>query len=340
MDMSMSYSLSRKRGVALIVVGALIIGVAAVPARADLHFTEPMANAGLVYAGAPLSHEFTFENEGPETVSIMEARASCGCLKPRLARDVYRPGDKGGVLLEVNTLSQAPGQQTWVAALIYRTGNKSREMPLRLSARLVREVTVQPAALVAFADHLDHHDVVLTDIRPKSLEVLDVRASSVQLHVRVGKPSRDGSGRTSYKISLAVADDYPDGRHEEILDIYTDDPRYPDLRVPVTVIKHVQQRLAATPSQIDLVAPANQPFPARIVLLRDNRDQNVHIDQILSDDPAIVCYWAQGPGAMVTLRVRLDRALAAGEKIRSAIHVRIDQPVRETVTIPVECSVR
>jgi hypothetical protein len=341
MDMSMSCSLSRKRrGVALIVVGAMTIGVAAVPARADLHFTEPLATAGVVYAGAPLSHEFTFENEGPETVAILEARASCGCLKPRLGQNTYRSGDKGSVVLEVNTLSQAPGPHTWAVTLSYRAGNQAREMPLRLSARLVSEVTVQPAALIAFADKLDQHELVLTDFRAKSLEVLEVRASSAKLLARVGKVARDASGHFSHKIGLAVADDYPDGRHEEILDIYTNDPRYPDLRVPVTVIKHVQQRLAATPSQIDLVAPAGQPFPARIVLLRDNHDQTIHIDRILSDDPAIVCHWAQGPGAMATLRVRLDRTLAAGENLHSAVHVRIDQPVRETVTIPVACTVR
>src|SRR5207245_1547575 len=166
---------------------------------------------------------------------------------------------------------------------IYRAGNHAREIPLRLSARLVSEVTVQPASLIAFADKLDQHELVLTDFRAKSLEVLEVRASSAKLQARVGTVSRDPNGHSSRKIRLAVADDYPDGRHEEILDIYTNDPRYPDLRVPVTVIKHVQQRLAATPSQIDLVAPAGQPFPARIVLVRDNHEQNIHVDQILSD---------------------------------------------------------
>src|SRR5438105_15481320 len=134
--MSMFCSLSRKRrGAALLIVAPMIIGVAAVPARADLHFTEPAANAGVVYAGAALSHEFTFENEGPETVAIIEARASCGCLKPRLTQDAYRTGDKGAVTLDVNTLSQAPGPHTWAVTLIYRAGNHAREIPLRLSAR-------------------------------------------------------------------------------------------------------------------------------------------------------------------------------------------------------------
>jgi len=92
---------------ALNIAAVTTISAGPVPARADLRFTEPVANAGLVYAGVPLVHEFTFENQGPETVTIIEARASCGCLRPRLAPGNYRRGEKGGVILEVNTLSQA-----------------------------------------------------------------------------------------------------------------------------------------------------------------------------------------------------------------------------------------
>jgi hypothetical protein len=317
----------------------LVIGAACSPARADLRFPESAANAGVVYAGAPLTHAFPFENQGAETVVIIEARASCGCLKPRLAQKTYRPGEKGTVLLEVNTLSQAPGPHTWTVTLNYQTGNVLREMPLQLNARLVTEVTVQPAALVIFADKLAQHELILTDTRPEPLEVLEARASSGKLLTRIGEPTRDTKGHTHRDIHLALAEDYPDGRHEEILAIYTNDSRYSEIRVPVTILKHALQRLAATPSQVELVAAEGQPFPSRIVLIRDNEGQKVHIDRILTDDPAITCQWAPGPGAMATLRVRVNRVVPSGESFRSAIHVGIDEPVSETLTIPISCSI-
>jgi len=242
-------------------------------------------------------------------------------------------------MLEINTLSQAPGPHTWAVTLKYQTANVSRELSLRLTARLVREVTVQPAALVVFADKIAQHELVLTDLRAEPLVIREACASSGKLCARIGDPTRDVHGHTTWKIRLAVADDYPDGRHEEILHVYTHDPRYQDLRVPLTVIKRVQQRLAATPGEVVLVAPAGQPFPSRIVLIRDEQGQSVHIDEVLADDPAIIGQWAPGPGAMVTLRIRAEGRLLSGESLRSAVHIRIDQPIRETLTIPVTCTV-
>src|SRR5439155_26047203 len=119
-------ALSRKRLKFPIVNVVLILGASFVPARADVHFAEPIAEAGVVYAGAALAHEFIFENSGPQTVSILEVRATCGCLKPTLAQSSFRAGERGSVRLEVNTLSQAPGAHTWTVFVKYQTGNVSR----------------------------------------------------------------------------------------------------------------------------------------------------------------------------------------------------------------------
>src|SRR5437868_3375665 len=109
----MSVSTSSRR-LALNSVAALAISAAAVPARADLHFPEPVANVGVVYAGASLVHDFTFENQGPENVVILDARASCGCAQPQLPHGPFRPAEKGTITLEVNTLSQPPGPHAWI----------------------------------------------------------------------------------------------------------------------------------------------------------------------------------------------------------------------------------
>ena len=312
----------------------------AVPARADLHFAEPAAHVGVVYAGAALSHEFIFENQGPEPVAIIGARTSCGCVLPRLPQATYRQGEKGSVVLEVNTLSQAAGPHAWNVTLNYQIGSVRREMCLQLTARLLSEITIQPAALVVFADKIGQHELALSDCRPEPFAVRTVRASSDKLLPRISKASAASQGETTWKISLALADDYPDGRHDEIMDVYTDDPRYRDIRVPVTVIKNRHQRLAVTPSQVELVAAAGQPFPSRLLRIRDEQEQPVHIDQVWCDDPAILCEWSQKAGPLATVRVRAARTAIQGESLPTAIHVRIDQPIPATLTISVRCVVR
>jgi hypothetical protein len=324
---------------ALYLFAVLVLRAGPVPARADLQFHEAVADAGIVYSGVPLIHEFTFANHGPDTVVLIEARAGCGCLKPCFGQREYQPGQEGTLTLEVNTLSQAPGPHTWTVTLKYQSGTVVREIALQLTARLIAEVTVQPAVLIVFADRIAQHELCVTDSRARPLEVLDVRTSSAKLFPRLGDPTHDTRG-THRKIRLSVAEDYPDGRHEETVDLYTNDPRYPDIRIPVTLIKHAQQRFTATPSEVRLIAAAGQLFPSRIVLIRDELGQSVHIDEIAADDPAITVQWAPGPNLMATVRIRVGRTLAAGESLQSAIHIRIDRPIVETVTIPITCTVR
>jgi hypothetical protein len=300
-----------------------------------LHFSQPQADAGEVRSGTPLTHRFAFVNQGPDAVEIVETRAGCGCLTPTVARRLYQPGDEGCVLLEVNTLSQAAGAHTWAVQVRWRHGTTDGDIGLQLAARVVSEVSVQPAAVMIRAETAVGYDVVLTDRRPRPLTVTAAHTSNPRLQAnQVGK-AVDDQGRHAYTIHLTVAADYPDGRHDEVLSIYTDDPAYRELRVMVTILKRSRQRLAATPREVTLTAPPGQPIPSRIVLIRDADNQAVFIGDIFCDDPAITCKWAPGPGTAATLRIHVDHRRLAGDGLRSAVHVRIGQPVQEILTIPI-----
>src|SRR5262245_58493955 len=80
--------------------------LAAKIARAEFHVAEPRVDLGEVKSGAPLAHEYVFTNTGPETLEIEEVRVSCGCLKPGLESHSYKPGERGKLRIEVNTLTQ------------------------------------------------------------------------------------------------------------------------------------------------------------------------------------------------------------------------------------------
>jgi len=308
-------------------------------ARADLYFAEPQANGGTVRSAAPVIHHFTFVNQGPETVQITGVQGSCGCLKPQIAKSSYQAGEQGTLDLEINTLSQAPGPHSWSVRLSYQTGSQPHEVQLQFHARLITEVMVQPATLVVYAEKAAGHEVIVTDLRKRPLTVTDVRGSSAGLKPQVAERSRDRKGHTIYRIRLEVAEDYPEGRHDETLHIYSDDAVYADMKVPLTIIKRSPQHLSAAPDHVTLEAHDGQPLPARLVLLRDDSDRGIEIDQVMVDDPAITCTWARGPGNMVTLKVRVDRAQIQGNTLRSSVHIQIRKPTAETLTIPVSCTV-
>jgi hypothetical protein len=314
--------------------------VAAGLGRAELRFVEPQANAGTVYTGTRLVHRFAFTNKGPDAADIVEARPSCGCLTPQLSQSHLQPGEAGVLELEVNTFTQPAGPQAWTVHVKYQSSQRTYEIPLQLTARLIAEVTVEPAALVLAAEKASEQELLLIDRRAQPFTITAVGASSPGLQPRLAEQGRDAQGHHIGKIRMAVADEYPAGRHEEIVSIYTDNPAYRELRVPVTVIKHGPQRVTALPGEVTLTTAAGQPFPSRMVLLRDRDNQPVRIERILADDPALVCQWVPGPNNLASLRIRVERQQLTQNNLHSVIHVELSAPVRETLMIPVTCSQR
>ena len=304
-------------------------------ARADLLFTEPRADVGEVKSGAPLVHEYAFTNSGPETVEIEEVRVSCGCQKPELESRSYKPGESGKLRIEVNTLTQGIGPHAWRTTVRYRRGGEEGERELLLSATVAAEITVEPPELEIFADRAISHELRLTDRRAKRLTITSVQTTSPKLTARVTAETRDAQGQPTRTIRLDVPSDFPEGRHQEMLNIYTDDPLYRHLKVPVTVTKRSGHRFTAVPGAVTLTAPAGQPIPSKIVLIRAADGGSVEIERLTPSDPAIGCTWARGPGSNATLRVTVDRARLQAGSIHGSVEVRIGKPTAETVTIPV-----
>ena len=108
----------------------------------------------------------------------------------------------------------------------------------------------EPPTLTVFADNAVGHEIILTDLRSQPLTVAEVRTSSPQVHGKVTDQFQDGQGHSVRKIHLEVASDYAEGRHDEVVDIVTNDPLYRNLQVPVTVVKRTRQRLSAAPATV------------------------------------------------------------------------------------------
>ncbi len=312
----------------------LVVGTAVLvsgAARAELHIEPALAQAGTVRRGPPLSRTFTLTNRGAAPVEIIGARAGCGCLTPRIDRRTLAPGESAPVVLEVNTLSQAAGEHTWACQVYYQSGGQPSEAMLRVSGRVLAEVTVEPTAVTLSATGAVRREILLTDHRARPLTVTAARGSSPHLRAEVRPPHRDERGQAAYRIELELTADCPEGRHEEVLSLYTDDPSYAELKVPVTVHKRARQRVTASPPEVTLTADA----ASRLVLLRDADDQPVVVEGVTADDPAVVCRAAQGQNGPAAVRVSVDRGRVAGKELRTAVRVRVIKPAAQTVVVPV-----
>ena len=317
----------------------LLLALSATFARADLAFANAAVDVGEVRSGTPLKQRFAFVNSGSGTVEIIGLQTSCGCVKPQLEKRTFAAGEKGELVLEVHTLSQSAGAHTWRLQVSYRDGGEARETELLLAGRIVTEVTAQPATLTLFTGGAVAHNITLTDLRDKPLNVTAVHSSSPHLRGTVTQTAGDEAGHRRVTINVALGAGCPEGRYEEAVVIVTDDADYRELTVLVTIVKRPRQKVSASPETVSLAAARGQSVPSRIVLLRPAGEEAVVVERIEADDPAVNCTWARGPANCATLKVAIDRTRLPADGLRSAIHVHISKPTAETISVPVSCRI-
>jgi hypothetical protein len=75
------------------------VSASATPApKADMAvaaFDAQVFDFGKIKQGTPVTHEFTFTNNGTVPLIITNVQASCGCTTPDWSRDPIAPGGRG-----------------------------------------------------------------------------------------------------------------------------------------------------------------------------------------------------------------------------------------------------
>jgi hypothetical protein len=209
-----------------------------------------------------------------------------------------------------------------------------------LTGTVIPTVSIDPPGLGIYTDSSMRRDIRLLDRRSEPLAIRVVCTTSSKLTAEQSEPRHDAEGHTIYTIGLEVAPDFPEGRHEETLFIYTTDGDFRELKVPVTVIKKQHQTVCATPECVTTIAAKDQPLPSSLVRLRGPDDETIQIERVEADHPAIRCTWAAGPNNMATVKIAYDRSKIDGEGMQTVIQVFLSKPGVQTLTIPVHCTLR
>jgi hypothetical protein len=314
------------------ILTALVTLCLAAGARADLETTTPILNLGDIRGGMPLQVTFPLVNRGEAAITILEIKRGCDCLTPQLDKRLLQPGDKTTLSMAVRTLGHAEGPHAWTASVRYRMGDAERELPLAIRATIKNDVTVQPAACALFVESTLRQEVTLTDRRQPRLTV--TRAQTALSAIKVEVKSQ-ACGTTKIILEASAAGLAP-GRYSDVLSIYTNDSMYPHLQVPITLIRLSDKAVMAAPEDVKLIANGGEAIPSTLIRLRARDDQAVVIEKATADDPAVTCTWAAGPGTYATLRIRVN----ATRSLETIVRVQLREPVRETLTIPVQINIR
>src|SRR5262249_28395369 len=132
------------------VTSILAVLLTAPLAPAQLQFPHTTVDVGTVKSGQPLMRKFEFENIGKQPVGIIEAKATRARAKRKLSQWLIAPGEKASVELDVHTLGQPAGPSAWGVRLACKCGDQVGDVLLQITANLVTEVRIEPAALRLF----------------------------------------------------------------------------------------------------------------------------------------------------------------------------------------------
>lgn len=295
--------------------------------RAELTCPQPVHDAGSVRSGVLLRHRFELRDPTGRA-RLSGVKAGCGCLEARLI-----PGEPAVVQVAISTATQAAGPNLWRAVVRYQDGDQPRELPLYVRAELIRELQLTPASLLLHTATPIQHAFTLTERRDRPLGIQAAGCRSPHVRLTAGEPRRQADGWVR-QVRLEVLPGCPEGRHEDVLTLHTDDPLCPELKAPFTIVKQSAGTVQAAPPAVEFAATAGPP-PARLVLLRGSDEQPVTIDEAVPSHPFLRCTWASGPGPNSTLRVRIDGDAVPAGGFEGSVRVRLRQPAGPDLVLPV-----
>lgn len=224
------------------------------PQRPSLVFHTYLIKRGRVSPRPMVGARFFFMNRGDQPVKIVEAKPSCGCLKPRLKKRVWQPGERGELILPVQTPNQQPGPHAYTLTVRYEDP-EPRETVLTFEVELPeKQVMVSPPALAIYqlGTRETERTILVSDYPRLGLKLTGVTCNSEFATVRLGGTQTDEFGHARHEVLVKVPGQIPPGRHHSVITITTDDERYRKLKVPLYLIGRRPK-----------TARGDRPFPRR-----------------------------------------------------------------------------
>jgi hypothetical protein len=288
--------------------------------------------------GGPVIHQsFEIVNRGSAQLSVVHAQPSCGCLAPTITRRTLKPGEAATVAITIGTLSQPEGDNLWTVRLFYDVAGIEghQQLDLQVKAKLTREVGTEPAALRLSGRPGLAHEITITDRRAKPMELTGVMASSPCINASLDSEWQKTADGWIRKVRVMLTQDCPTGKHEEAVQVFSNDPDYREMRISITAVRTDKKRFIVSPGQMTLEFEPGKSASSPIVLIRDSEGQPVEIDQVEAEDPALKAEFTQGPRPTVTVRLNLAEGQTPARW--STLRVYMKQPIVQTVSVPVFC---
>lgn len=301
------------------------------PPVATLVADRETIDAGVVRSGPLLRQVYRVTNPSSTLpLQIIGLDGTCGCIRKSFAKRDLKPGETTDITVEINTLTQPEGPNTWKTNVRYRINSATVEerLTLELVAKIVKELDVKPPMLAISTEGAAKSTIVLTDRRAMPLTVKAITSTSSHLTAAV-REAKEGT----ISIEVSIAEGVATGSHDETILITTTDPLYPELRVPVRITKRSKDAVRGLPESLDLRIATEIANVSGVVQFRRPNAANIQIATATCEAKGVTLKWSAGNGAVATIRATIDPN-TAGVSGQTTIRVSFTEPAREVVLVP------
>jgi hypothetical protein len=299
------------------------------PTSFSASFDSLYKDFGTVPYGSQSIHRFTFTNKSDKEVRVLGVRSSCHCATPRAVNDTAGPGEK----IEIEVLYDAKKfvNERSMTITVDMQSDRHESVFLQVRGFSRTDVTLEPGKVdlgVVKVGTEQTHTVRLDYTGGRDWRIQDVIAGK-WAKAKVEEKSRS-HGLVRYEVTLTVPKDAPRGGFVDAVQLKTNDPSSPVVRVDVvgTLDGGIQPSLSTVKFG---EAEAGKPVKKRLFI---KGDQPFSIASAAFDASKlpISLQSTQGQKTVHTLEIEFNAAKAGD--FEETLHIKAE-PSGELVPIKI-----
>ena len=311
-----------------------MIAAAASPPDQPFQASPSVIDHGQTKSGTLLHNRFHVMNRGSDKITVNQIEVSCGCLQPTISKKVLLPNEEATVELDVNTLAQPIGPNTWRLELFASSQTTNYKLELFIKSTIVRELEINPIALSMITNGAMSRELTISYSGKDPFELKRIQTSASYITTQLSPEKAIQGAKQVRTLAIRVTEACPPGHHQEFIELFTNSPSYPMVRIPLTITRRMPETVEVFPEHLSLFLARNQHTASGLIQLRSPNDNTILIDRIRADHPDLTTKWVVGPGKRVTLRIMVTPTQPPPQN-QAYVRVYLKESKSDPIVIPV-----
>ncbi len=332
----------------LLLVPAAVLAQAApaAPAEANkpkIDISTKIKDFGTVPKGQMIKAVFEVKNTGTAPLEITQVRPTCGCTVASFDHTV-QPGATGQVVADVDT--SAFSGPISKAVLVYSNDPETPQVNLVIKADVRAFIEVRPRPFIRFnalqgEPASDAVTLVSADGSDFDVTGADTGGSPFKVSYQPAPEKErfaDAKG-SQWRVEVTLPADAPEGMLNSKIELKTTAPKAPVVTLNVNAV--VRPIVQVIPAEINFgTVPVDAPVGRNVLLINNRQGTSLEVtDTKISSSDFKVEVIPLTAGQRYQVAVSLPAGAAKGTH-KAELTITTNDPVRKTITVPVQAVVQ